>query len=126
VATGTPYTVFGYGGKQVRDNVHCDDVVRAFAAFHAEPRAAAVYNLGGGRPNSCSVLEAIASCERTAGRSLDWGYSAEPRVGDHRWWISDLAAFRADYPSWSPTCDVAGMLRQIHDANAERWGAARP
>jgi CDP-paratose 2-epimerase len=122
-ATGTPYTVFGYGGRQVRDNIHCDDVVRAFAAFHARPRAAAVYNLGGGRASNCSMLEAIALCERIAGRELDWTLSDEARVGDHRWWISDLAAFEADYPEWSLTRDVPGMLQEIHDANAERWVA---
>jgi CDP-paratose 2-epimerase len=122
-ATGTPYTVFGYGGRQVRDNIHCDDVVRAFAAFHARPRAAAVYNLGGGRASNCSMLEAIALCERIAGRELDWTLSDEARVGDHRWWISDLAAFEADYPEWSLTRDVPAMLQEIHDANAERWVA---
>lgn len=123
-ATGTPYTVFGYGGKQVRDNIHCDDVVRAFAAFHARPRAAAVYNLGGGRASNVSMLEAIALCEQIADRALDWSLSAQARVGDHRWWISDLAPFQADYPEWSLTYDVPAMLREIHDANAERWAAA--
>jgi CDP-paratose 2-epimerase len=121
--TGTPYTVFGYGGKQVRDNIHCDDVVQAFAAFHASPRPAAVYNLGGGRASNCSVLEAIALCEQIAGRELRWRLSETARMGDHRWWISDLSAFEADYPDWSLTFDVPGMLREIHDANAERWGA---
>jgi CDP-paratose 2-epimerase len=122
-ATGRPYTVHGYGGKQVRDNIHCDDVVRAFAAFHANPRPAAVYNLGGGRASNCSMLEAIALCEEISGRRLDWSLSDRARVGDHRWWISDLSAFQGDYPEWSPTYDVAAVLREIHDANAERWGA---
>lgn len=121
--TGAPYTVFGYGGKQVRDNIHCDDVVRAFAAFHARPRAAAVYNLGGGRPSNCSMLEAIALCEEIAGRRLDWTLSDEARIGDHRWWISDMSAFEADYPEWSPAYDVPSMLRAIHAANVERWAA---
>jgi CDP-paratose 2-epimerase len=120
-ATGTPYTVFGYGGKQVRDNIHCDDVVRAFAAFHARPRSAAVYNLGGGRASNCSMLEAIELCERIAGRELDWTLSGDARVGDHRWWVSDLTAFEADYPEWSLTRDVPAVLREIHDANVERW-----
>jgi len=122
-ATGAPYTVFGYGGRQVRDNIHCDDVVRAFAAFHARPRSAAVYNLGGGRTSNVSVLEAIDLCERIAGRALDWTLSEQARVGDHRWWISDLEPFQADYPAWSLTYDVPAMLREIHDANAERWAA---
>jgi len=124
--TGAPYTVFGYGGKQVRDNVHCDDVVSAFAAFHAAPRAAAVYNLGGGRASNCSMLEAIALCEQISGRELQWTLSDQARMGDHRWWISDLAAFEADHPGWSLTYDVPAMLREIHDANVERWSMAVP
>jgi CDP-paratose 2-epimerase len=118
---GTPYTVFGYDGKQVRDNIHCDDVVRAFAAFHAAPRPAAVYNLGGGRESNCSMLEAIELCEQIAGRALAWTLSDVARMGDHRWWVSDLAAFGADYPAWSLTYDVPAMLCEIHEANAERW-----
>jgi CDP-paratose 2-epimerase len=121
--TGTPYTVFGYDGKQVRDNIHCDDVVRAFAAFHANPRPAAVYNLGGGRASNCSMLEAIALCEEISGRTLSWTLSDEARMGDHRWWVSDLGAFEADYPDWSLRYDVPGVLREIHDANVERWAA---
>jgi CDP-paratose 2-epimerase len=122
-ATGTPYTVFGYGGRQVRDNIHCDDVVSAFAAFHAAPRTAAVYNLGGGRASNCSMLEAIALCEQIAERELEWTLSEQARVGDHRWWISDLGAFERDYPDWSLTYDVPAVLRAIHDANVERWEA---
>src|SRR3954453_11565340 len=96
--TGEPYTVFGYEGKQVRDNLHSHDVVRAMAAFHAAPRPAAVYNLGGGRAANVSMLEAIALCEEIAGRELSYTVSDVARVGDHRWWISDVASFRADYP----------------------------
>jgi len=121
VVTGEPYTVFGYGGRQVRDNIHCDDVVSAFAAFHANPRPAAVYNLGGGRASNCSMLEAITLSEQIAGRQLDWTLSDDARTGDHRWWVSDLAAFEADYPDWSLTYDVPAVLQEIHDANVERW-----
>jgi CDP-paratose 2-epimerase len=123
VVTGEPYTVFGYGGKQVRDNIHCDDVVAAFAAFHANPRPAAVYNLGGGRASNCSMVEAIALSEQIAGRELDWTLSEQARTGDHRWWISDLGAFERDHPDWSLTYDVPAVLREIHDANVERWDA---
>ncbi len=119
--SGTPYTVFGYGGKQVRDNLASEDLVRAFLLFHAQPRAGAVYNLGGGRVSNCSMLEAIAESERIAGRRLDWTLNSEARIGDHRWWISDLAAFQADYPAWAPTLDTAALLRAIHKENAERW-----
>jgi CDP-paratose 2-epimerase len=121
--TGTPYTVFGYGGKQVRDNIHAHDVVRAFAAFHANPRPAAVYNLGGGRASNVSMLEAIAACERIAGRQLDWTVSDEARIGDHRWWISDLDAFRGDYPDWNLTYGIEAMLEDIYQHNVERWTA---
>jgi CDP-paratose 2-epimerase len=122
--TGEPYTVYGYGGKQVRDNIHSNDVVRAIEAFQRAPRAAAVYNLGGGRDSNCSVLEAIAACERIAGRELRWTLSPDARMGDHRWWISDLSAWRADYPEWNLQHDVESILREIHDENAERWAAA--
>jgi CDP-paratose 2-epimerase len=122
--TGERYTVFGYGGKQVRDNLHSEDLVDAFLAFHASPREAAVYNMGGGRQNSCSMLEAIEACERIAGRELNWELTDEARRGDHRWWISDLSEFRADYPQWEVRNDLETILRQIHDVNAERWQAA--
>jgi CDP-paratose 2-epimerase len=122
--TGEPYTVFGYGGKQVRDNIHGADLVDAFLAFHSAPRQAAVYNLGGGRRANCSLLEAIEACERIAGRELDWELGETPRIGDHRWWISDIEEFRAAYPSWEIRHGIEEMLTQIHEANAERWTAA--
>jgi CDP-paratose 2-epimerase len=121
--TGTPYTVFGYGAKQVRDNIHSADVVRAFEAFHKSPRVAAVYNLGGGRESNCSMLEAIERCQEIAGRELDWTLSDQARMGDHRWWISDLAGFQADYPDWELEYDVDGMLSEIHERNVEHWTA---
>jgi CDP-paratose 2-epimerase len=123
VVTGDRYTVHGYGGKQVRDNIHSADVASAFAAFAADPRPAAVYNLGGGRSSNCSMLEAIALCEEIAGRRLDWTLGEEARKGDHRWWISDLGEFRTDHPSWEPTYDLRGMVTEIHDQNAEHWAA---
>ena len=121
--TGERYVVAGYGGKQVRDNLHSADLVRAFADFHAEPRVAAVYNMGGGRYANCSMLEAIALCEEIAGRDLNWELADEPRVGDHRWWISDLDEFRRDYPGWEPAYGIEDTLREIFEQNAERWNA---
>jgi CDP-paratose 2-epimerase len=121
--SGQRYTVYGYGGKQVRDNIHSADLVRAFDAFAAAPRTAAVYNLGGGRASNCSMLEAIELCERIAGRELDWSLSDAPRVGDHRWWISDLSEFQRDYPSWDIEYGIEDILREIHDANLEHWTA---
>jgi len=122
--TGEPYTVYGYGGKQVRDNIHSADLVRAFAAFHANPSAGAVYNIGGGRESNCSMLEAIMLCEQIAGRELDWDLGSEPRVGDHRWWISDLAPFKADHPGWKLQYGVEEILREIYEQNVESWSAA--
>lgn len=113
---GDCYNVFGYNGKQVRDNLHSEDVVTAFAAFHAAPRTAAVYNLGGGRDCNCSMLEAITACGQIAGRELEWTLEDRPRVGDHRWWVSDLQAFRTDYPAWKPKYqNIEAVLSDIHD-----------
>jgi CDP-paratose 2-epimerase len=122
--TGEHYTVYGYDGKQVRDNIHSADLVSAFAAFHTTPRAGAVYNIGGGRDSNCSMLEAIELCERISGRRLDWDLGDAPRVGDHRWWVSDLAPFRADYPSWQLEYGVEEILREIYEQNAESWTVA--
>jgi CDP-paratose 2-epimerase len=119
--TGERYTVLGYAGRQVRDNIHSADLVSAFLAFHAAPRRGAVYNIGGGRASNCSMLEAIELCERIAGRELDHEFVEDNRIGDHRWWISDLEPFIADHPGWQLTRDVPGILQEIYDQNAERW-----
>ncbi|MFL5963596.1 MAG: SDR family NAD(P)-dependent oxidoreductase [Gaiellaceae bacterium] len=124
VATGTPYTVYGYRAKQVRDNIHSSDLVRAFLAFHRAPRPAAVYNIGGGRVSNCSMLEAIELSEQIAGRELEWELSDLARIGDHRWWISDLEEFRSDYPDWALSYGTEEILREIHDENVEQWAAA--
>jgi CDP-paratose 2-epimerase len=121
VVTGQPYTVFGYGGKQVRDNIHSADLVAAFDEFRRAPRLAAVYNIGGGRFSNCSMLEAIELCEQIAGRELEWELSDQARMGDHRWWISDLRPFQADYPSWRLEYDVETILREIYERNVDHW-----
>ena len=121
--TGQPYTVFGYGGKQVRDNIHSADLVNAFDEFRRAPRAAAVYNIGGGRESNCSMLEAIEACEQIAGRELDWELSDQARMGDHRWWISDLGDFHADYPDWRLEYGIEEILREIYERNVEHWSA---
>jgi CDP-paratose 2-epimerase len=123
--TGQLYTVFGYAGKQVRDNIHSADLVAAFEAFHRSPRTAAIYNVGGGRRSNCSMLEAIDLCESIAGRELNWELSDINRIGDHRWWISDLEPFRRDYPTWEITYDIPTVLREIYEQNAELWLATR-
>ena len=121
--TGEPYTIFGYGGKQVRDNIHAADVVKAFDAFHRAPTVAAVYNLGGGRESNVSMLEAIAMCERIVGRRLDYTISDEARIGDHRWYISDFSHFEREYPAFELEYGIDAVLREIHDANVEQWTA---
>jgi CDP-paratose 2-epimerase len=123
--TGEPYTVFGYAGKQVRDNIHAADLVAAFAAFHRAPRAAAVYNIGGGRQSNCSMLEAIELCQQIAGRELQWSLDEHNRVGDHRWWISDLEPFKRDHPHWQLRYGIDAILTEIHDHNADQWMAQR-
>jgi CDP-paratose 2-epimerase len=122
--TGTPYTVFGYGGKQVRDNIHSADLVAAFEVFQRAPRPGAVYNIGGGRRSNCSMREAIEICERISGRELQWELSEENRIGDHRWWISDLSQFEADYPDWRPRYGIDDILQEMYEQNVDRWMAA--
>jgi CDP-paratose 2-epimerase len=122
--TGTPYTIFGYGGKQVRDNIHAHDVVRAFHAFHKHPRAAAVYNLGGGRASNVSMLEAIDLCQQITGRELTYTLSDDARIGDHQWYVSDFSDFAATYPEWRLTFGIREVLEDIHGANRERWDEA--
>lgn len=119
--TGDPYTIFGYKGKQVRDNIHAHDVVRAFGAFHKAPQVAAVYNLGGGRESNVSMLEAIELCQRIAGRELSYTMSDQARIGDHQWYVSDFEAFKADYPDWRLTYGIVDVLRDIYECNVERW-----
>jgi len=119
--TGTPYTVFGYGGKQVRDNIHSADLVACFQAFQRAPRVAAVYNMGGGRRSNCSMLEAIDVCERISGRELQRELSDDNRIGDHRWWISDVSDFEADYPDWQPRYGIDEILQEMYEQNVERW-----
>lgn len=118
---GTLYQVFGYKGKQVRDNIHSSDLVRAFDRFFEQPRSAEVYNIGGSRYSSCSMLEAIGICEEVSGRKMEWEYVASSRVGDHIWWISDISKFQSHYPGYELTYDVKTILREIHDGSQERF-----
>jgi CDP-paratose 2-epimerase len=123
--TGTPYAVFGYKGKQVRDNIHSHDLIRAFDAVFRNPRSGEVYNIGGGRTSNCSMLEAIALSQEIAGRELDWHYVDEHRIGDHIWWISDLRHFQEHYPDWQLEYDVPAILGEIAAAGRERWLPAK-
>ena len=111
--TAGRYNVFGYKGKQVRDNIHSHDVVRAIEEFAANPRPGEVYNLGGGRANSISMLEAIVRIEQLSGRKLDWRYVDEARKGDHICYISNLAKFQRDYPNWKITRGLDAILEEM-------------
>lgn len=111
--TGGQYTVFGYKGKQVRDNIHSHDVVRAIEEFAANPRPGEVYNLGGGRANSISMLEAIGRIEGLAGRKLAWKYVDENRMGDHICYISDVRKFKSHYPKWEITRPLDAILEEM-------------
>ena len=121
IVRGTPYTVFGYDGKQVRDNIHSADLIRAFECFFRNPRCGEVYNIGGGRKSNCSMREAIGIGEAIVGRRLNWTYSEDARIGDHLWWISGLAKFRSHYPGWNLRYDVPQICRAIFEANVDRW-----
>jgi CDP-paratose 2-epimerase len=111
--TGGTYSVFGYKGKQVRDNIHSHDVVRAIEEFAANPRPGEVYNLGGGRENSVSVLEAISKIETVSGKKMNWKYVEQNRIGDHICYISNLAKFKSHYPNWRITISLDEIIRQI-------------
>jgi len=121
--TGQHYTVLGYKGKQVRDNIHAADLVSALWHFFRNPRIAEVYNIGGGRYSQCSMLEAIAICERLTGRPMNWSYSEDNRAGDHIWWISDVRKFQCHYPEWRYCYDMEALFGEIHSAVEDRIGA---
>jgi CDP-paratose 2-epimerase len=122
-ATGTPYTVFGYKGKQVRDNIHSADLVAAFEQFYRAPRPGEAYNMGGGRFSNCSMLEAIGLCEEITGRKLEWEYSDKNRIGDHIWYVSGLAKFMGHYPAWRLKHDLRSTLTEMYESNREKWRA---
>jgi CDP-paratose 2-epimerase len=116
--TGRPYRVFGYKGKQVRDNIHSFDLVEAFAEFIRAPRAGEVYNIGGSRHSNCSMLEAIDLGEEISGRKLTWNYEETNRVGDHIWWIGDVRKFQQHYPNWKFRYGLREIMEEIHSAVA--------
>jgi CDP-paratose 2-epimerase len=114
--SGKPYTVFGYNGKQVRDNIHAYDLVAAFLEFHKNPGSGEVYNIGGSRHSNCSMLEAIGMCEEISGNKLDYTLTNDNRIGDHIWWISDVRKFQSHYPDWSYKYGIREILEEIHAA----------
>src|SRR5205085_3808230 len=125
VVTGKPYTIYGYKGKQVRDNIHSFDLVNAFWHFFQNPRSGAVYNMGGSRHSNCSLLEAIEQIEKMCDRKLNYKFSDSSRSGDHVWWISDTRKFQKDYPEWNYRYDLEAIFTEIVEATNERERTSR-
>ncbi|MEU7822638.1 NAD-dependent epimerase/dehydratase family protein [Catellatospora sp. NPDC049133] len=121
VMEGRTYNLFGYKGKMVRDAIHSHDVLTAFEAFFRNPRSGEVYNLGGGRFSNTSHLEAFAIAEKIAGKEAKVNYVEQARMGDHQWYVSDMAKFQAHYPDWQMTYNVPAILNEIYEANADKW-----
>jgi CDP-paratose 2-epimerase len=111
--TGKHYTIFGYKGKQVRDNIHSHDLVNAFWNFYQKPRIGEVYNMGGGRHSNCSMIEAIEMCENITGKKMNYSYAEDNRIGDHIWWISNVNKFKSHYPEWDYKYNLKDILVDI-------------
>lgn len=120
--SGAPYRIFGYKGKQVRDNIHAADLVNCFAEVIAAPRSGEVYNIGGGRFSNCSMQEAVTLCEDIAGKKMNTEYVEENRIGDHIWWISDTRKFQAHYPNWRQQYDIHAILAEIYEGAVNKQG----
>ncbi len=111
--TGKHYTIFGYKGKQVRDNIHSFDLVNAFWHFYQKPRMGEVYNMGGGKHSNCSMLEAIKMLEEITGKKMNYSYTESNRIGDHIWWISDVSKFKSHYHEWYYKYNIKDILIEI-------------
>jgi CDP-paratose 2-epimerase len=122
---GSEYTVFGYKGKQVRDNIHSEDVARFIHSFYLTPRCGEVYNLGGGKGNSCSVLEAFTLAEEYTGRQQVYRYVEDNRIGDHICYYSDLSKMKSHYPVWDITKTLAQTMSEIAESWQQRLGGCR-
>ncbi len=118
--TGDRYTIFGYKGKQVRDNIHSYDLVNMFWNYHQKPRPGEVYNAGGGRFSNCSMQEAIAMSEKMTGKKMNVVHSETNRIGDHIWYISDTRKFQRHYPTWKYTYDLPKIMEQILTSMSSR------
>ena len=114
------YTVYGYQGKQVRDNIHSSDLINAFWHFYRSPRGGEIYNMGGSRYSNCSILEAIRLIADLSGNQTNFSVSPQARTGDHIWWISDVSKFRTHYPEWDYEYDLRKMTTEIVEAVSER------
>lgn len=120
--TKSPYTIFGYKGKQVRDNIHSHDLINMFWHFYRSPRPGEVYNAGGSRFANCSMMEAIAMCEKITGNKMNVSYAEDNRIGDHIWYVSNVAKFKAHYPEWGFSFTLQDTLTQIFEELTARSG----
>jgi CDP-paratose 2-epimerase len=116
IATGRKYTIFGYKGKQVRDNIHSYDLVNMFWHFHKKPRQGEVYNAGGSRYSNISMIEAIEKAEKLLGKKAIYEYKETNRIGDHIWYISDVSKFKSHYPEWDFEYDIDKILKEMCDS----------
>lgn len=115
------YKIFGYKGKQVRDNIHSYDLVNAFYHFYQNPKFGEVYNIGGSKFSNCSMIEAIELCEKISSNKMNINYLDSNRIGDHIWWISDVSKFRNHFPNWNFTKNISDILNEIYFFNKENW-----
>ncbi len=118
--TGDHYSIFGYKGKQVRDNIHSHDLVNMFWHFYQNPKSGEVYNAGGGRFSNCSMAEGIELCEKIVGNKMNYTYVDDNRIGDHIWYISDLTKFKSHYPGWNWKYDLESTLVEIYNSFISR------
>ena len=113
------YTIFGYKGKQVRDNIHSKDLISAFYEFYKKPRNGEVYNIGGGLLSNCSVIEAISLIESVSGKKINYSISDKNRIGDHIWYVSDLSKFKSHYPLWEQKYNLEMIIEEMFNENPE-------
>lgn len=118
--TGDHYIIFGYKGKQVRDNIHSYDLVSMFWSFYNSPRSGEVYNAGGGRFSNCSMMEALSICEEITGKKVNYTYSDSNRIGDHIWYISDLTKFKSHYPEWKQEFNIKMIFDELYEGLSNR------
>ena len=117
--TGVTYHIYGYKGKQVRDNIHSFDFVNSIYHFSLDPKVGEVYNMGGSRHSNCSILEAIDMIEEISGKKVNYVYEEQNRIGDHIWYISSVKKFQKDYPAWEYTYEIKKMITEIYEVQAQ-------
>ena len=119
--SGNKYTIFGYKGKQVRDNIHSKDLIKCFYEFYKNPKSGEVYNIGGGIESNCSVIEAINIGERISGKTLNYKIDSKNRIGDHIWYVSDTTKFKNDFPNWKINYTIEEIIEEIIKENYKKW-----